>query len=69
MRPTLRYLLVFALWIPAALVAVLVHPRLWTVWFAYLGAVLLLAGLDAVFGLARRRLTPRRKRRQPTCPA
>jgi uncharacterized protein (DUF58 family) len=26
------------------------------VWFAYLGAVLLLAGLDAVFGLARRRL-------------
>jgi len=35
---------------------VIVHPRLWTVWFAYLGATLLLAGADAIFALARRRL-------------
>lgn len=56
MRPTLRCLLVFAGGVPAALIAVIVHPRLWTVWFAYLAAVLLLAGADAIFALARRRL-------------
>ena len=56
MRPTLRCLLLFAGGVPAALVAVIVHPRLWTVWLAYLGAALLLAGADAIFALARRRL-------------
>ncbi|MCA9679636.1 MAG: DUF58 domain-containing protein [Myxococcales bacterium] len=56
MRPTLRALLLFAGGIPAALVAVLVHPRLWTVWLAYLAAVVVIGGLDALLALPRRRL-------------
>ena len=56
MRPTLTCLLLVAGGVPAALVAVLVHPRLWTVWVAYLGAVMVLAGLDALLAVPCRRL-------------
>src|SRR4029079_5283963 len=56
MRPTLRCLLVFLAGIPLSLGAVAIHPRLWTVWVAYLGAAVLLAGLDGVLALPRRRL-------------
>ncbi|HEX7837160.1 MAG TPA: hypothetical protein VF469_06830, partial [Kofleriaceae bacterium] len=56
MRPTLRCLLVFLAGIPVALGAVAIHPRLWTVWLAYLGAAITLAGLDALLALPRRTL-------------
>jgi hypothetical protein len=54
MRPTLRCLLVFLAGIPLSLGAVAIHPRLWTVWVAYLGAAVTLAGLDGLLGLPRR---------------
>ncbi|MBP9207712.1 MAG: DUF58 domain-containing protein [Kofleriaceae bacterium] len=57
MRPTPRLLVVFLLGVPVALGAVALDERLWTVWLAYLGATLLLAGLDVALGLPRRRLT------------
>jgi uncharacterized protein (DUF58 family) len=56
MRPTLRCLVVFLAGIPVSLGAVSIHPRLWTVWIAYLGAALMLAGLDALLALPRRRM-------------
>lgn len=56
MRPTLRCLLLFLAGIPLALGAVAIHPRLATVWISYLGASLLLAGLDALLALPRRKL-------------
>ena len=56
MRPTQRALLLFAAGVPAALVAVLVHPRLWTVWLAFVGGFALLLGLDGLLALGRRRL-------------
>src|SRR5579872_2528956 len=56
MRPTLRCLLVFVAGIPVALGAVAIHPRLWAVWLAYLGAAVLLAGFDALLALPRRHL-------------
>jgi len=56
MRPTLRCVLVFATGIPVSLVAVLVHPRLWTIWLAFLGASAAIAGADYLLGLPRRRL-------------
>ena len=56
MRPTLRCLVVFLAGIPVSLGAVSIHPRLWTVWLAYLGAALLLTGLDALLALPRRRM-------------
>ncbi|HMG54285.1 MAG TPA: DUF58 domain-containing protein, partial [Kofleriaceae bacterium] len=56
MRPTLRCLVVFLAGIPVALGAVTIHPRLWTVWLAYLGAAATLAGLDALLALPRRKL-------------
>jgi len=40
-----------------ALLSALVSTRLWTLWLAYLGLVVLLIGIDAIFGLPRRRLT------------
>jgi uncharacterized protein (DUF58 family) len=57
MRPTLRCLLLFALGVPAALAPVLVHPRLWTIWIVYLAVLALATGSDAIFALARRRLS------------
>jgi len=56
MRPTLRCLVVFLAGIPLSLGAVTIHPRLWTVWIAYLGAAITLAGLDALLAMSRRKL-------------
>ena len=56
MRPTIRCLVLFLTGIPISLGAVLIHPRLWTVWIAYLAACVLLAGLDALLGMPRRKL-------------
>lgn len=56
MRPTLRALIVFLAGIPLSLGAVTVSVRLWTMWLAYLGAALLLLGVDFVLGLPKRRL-------------
>ena len=56
MRPTLRAMIVFLAGIPISLVAVVVSPRLWTMWLAYLGAALMLLGVDFVLALPRRRL-------------
>ncbi len=57
MRPTLRALIVFLVGIPLSLLAVTISVRLWTIWLAYLGAVVLLFGIDFVLGLPKRRLT------------
>ncbi len=56
MRPTLRCLLFFGLGIPAAVIAVWVDPRLWTVWLAYVAMAVVVTGLDGVISLHRRRL-------------
>jgi uncharacterized protein (DUF58 family) len=56
MRPTLRCLVLLLAGIPISLGAVSLDVRLWTVWISYLGAVLLVTGLDAVLALPRRRL-------------
>jgi uncharacterized protein (DUF58 family) len=56
MRPTLRCLVMFLAGIPVALGAVTIHPRLWTVWLAYLGAAITLAGFDALLAMPRRKL-------------
>jgi uncharacterized protein (DUF58 family) len=56
MRPTLRCLVVFLAGIPLSLGAVAIHPRLWTVWLAYLGAAITLAGLDGLLAMSRRKL-------------
>ncbi|MFT3696167.1 MAG: DUF58 domain-containing protein [Kofleriaceae bacterium] len=56
MRPTLRALIVFLAGIPLSLLAVTISVRLWTIWLAYLGAVVLLFGIDLVLGLPKRRL-------------
>jgi len=56
MRPTLRCLLVFLVGIPLSLTAVAISSRLWTVWLSFLGAAILLAGVDFVLGLPRKRL-------------
>ena len=57
MRPTPRLLVVFLLGVPVALGAVALDERLWTVWLAYLGAALLLAGLGVMGTIVRRRKT------------
>src|SRR5262249_32863908 len=56
MRPTLRALIVFLVGIPLSLTGVAISQRLWTVWLAYLGAAVLLLGVDFVLGLPKRRL-------------
>lgn len=56
MRPTLRALIVFLAGLPLSLVGVAISPRLWTIWLAYLGAALLLLGVDFVLALPKRRL-------------
>ncbi len=56
MRPTLRALIVFLAGIPLSLGAVTISVRLWTMWLAYLGAAVLLLGIDLVLGLPKRRL-------------
>jgi uncharacterized protein (DUF58 family) len=56
MRPTLRCLVLLLAGIPVSLGAVSLDARLWTVWITYLGAGLLLTGIDALLALPRRRL-------------
>src|SRR5450432_2455289 len=56
MRPTLRTLIVFLAGIPTSLLAVTISARLWTTWVAYLGAAMLLLGVDLLLGLPKRRL-------------
>jgi uncharacterized protein (DUF58 family) len=56
MRPTIRCLVLFIAGIPVSLAAVSIDPKLWTVWISYLGAALLLTGIDGVLALAKRRL-------------
>jgi len=56
MRPTIRCLLLLVAGIPVSLGAVSIDAKLWTVWISYLGAVLLLIGVDGVLALPRRRL-------------
>ncbi|HEY1811218.1 MAG TPA: DUF58 domain-containing protein [Kofleriaceae bacterium] len=56
MRPTLRALIVFLAGLPLSLVGVAISPRLWTIWIAYLGAAVILLGIDFVLGLPKRRL-------------
>ena len=56
MRPTLRALIVFLSGLPLSLVGVAISPRLWTIWLAYLGAAVLLLGIDLVLSLPKRRL-------------
>lgn len=56
MRPTLRCVLVLVAGFPIPLLTVLVSTRLWTLWLGYVGAVALIAGLDVVMALPRRRL-------------
>lgn len=54
MRPTRRAILLAALGLPVALLPVVLHARLWTLWPAYLGLLALALGADAL-------LSPRRK--------
>lgn len=56
MRPTTRFLVLFAAGFPFALLPVLVAPGLWTLWVAYLGLLLALALMDGALALPRRRL-------------
>ena len=56
MRPTLRALILFLAGIPISLLAVAISARLWTMWLAYLGAAMLLLGVDFVLALPKRRL-------------
>jgi uncharacterized protein (DUF58 family) len=56
MRPTLRCVLVFLAGIPLSLGAVAIDPRLWTLWIAYLGAAVTLAGLDGLLAPPKRKL-------------
>jgi uncharacterized protein (DUF58 family) len=56
MRPTLRCALAFFAGIPLSLGAAAVSARLWTVWLAYFGACVMLAAVDALLALPRRRL-------------
>jgi uncharacterized protein (DUF58 family) len=56
MRPTLRCLIMFLAGIPLSLCAVAINPRLWTVWLSFLGAAILLAGIDVVLAVPRRRV-------------
>ena len=56
MRPTVRCLVLFIVGIPVSLAGVSIDPKLWTVWISYLGAALLLTGIDAVLALPKRRM-------------
>src|SRR5688572_2361831 len=56
MRPTVRCLVLFIIGIPVSLAGVSIDPKLWTVWISYLGAALLLTGIDAVLAHPKRRM-------------
>jgi len=55
-KPTRRCVLVFAVGVAVALLPAAVSPRLWTLWFAWLGLSLVACCADAVFALPVRRL-------------
>lgn len=57
MRPTVRAIVIAALGLPVSLLPTLVEPRLWTLWPAFLGVLLLALGVDAVLLPRRRDLT------------
>jgi uncharacterized protein (DUF58 family) len=54
MRPTVRAVVLAALGLPVSLLPTLAEPRLWTLWPAFLGVLLLALGVDAAL-LPRRR--------------
>lgn len=56
MKPTFRGVLLFAVGFPVALMPVLVNVQLWTMWLAFVGAAVVLTGMDALLALPRRRL-------------
>lgn len=56
MRPTVRCLVLFIVGIPVSLAGVSIDPKLWTVWLSYVGAALLLTGIDAVLAVPKRRM-------------
>jgi uncharacterized protein (DUF58 family) len=56
MRPTLRLVLLCLAGLPVSLGAALVRPSLWPVWLGALVAVSLMAGVDGLLALPRRRL-------------
>ena len=56
MRPTVRCLVLFIVGIPVSLAGVSIDAKLWTVWLSYVGAALLLTGIDAVLALPKRRM-------------
>lgn len=56
MRPTLRLVLLCAAGLPVALAPVVVSEKLWPAWLGYAVALVLLAGVDALLALPRRRL-------------
>ncbi len=56
MKPTRRCVLLFAIGIAVALLPATVNPRLWTIWFAYVGLSLVACCFDAIFALPAKRL-------------
>jgi uncharacterized protein (DUF58 family) len=56
MRPTVRCLVLFIVGIPVSLTGVSIDQKLWTIWLCYLGAALLLTGIDAVLALPKRKM-------------
>ena len=55
-KPTPRAIWLAAAGLPAALLPVVVHPRLWGVWLVWFAGTVLAVGLDAVLALPRRML-------------
>ena len=56
MRPTVRCLVLFIAGIPVSLAGVSIDAKLWTIWISYLGAAVLLTGIDAVLAYPKRRM-------------
>ena len=56
MRPTWRAVLLAGLGVAVALLPAAVHPRLWPIWTAFLGAFVLALGADALLAPRRRDL-------------
>ncbi len=56
MRPTLRCVLLAVGGLPVALLPALISARLWPLWIAWVGLLVLATGLDAMLGLSRRKL-------------
>jgi uncharacterized protein (DUF58 family) len=56
MRPTWRAVLLAGLGVAVALLPAMIHPRLWPLWTAFLGAFVLALGADALLAPRRRDL-------------